>query len=422
MTNEPWAVFKNVRLPGQPPPDPFACLAGIAGVQLHGADASQAPTPRLVGEVIPSCGVGTLVGESKIGKTFLAIALAKSLATGSPFLDRWPISVQQGVSRSERDEIGLTVFVAGEGRQDFEGRLMAGYASLTNAERLRLRNAGFPGLPIVRLEASDLARLSKFADFEERVLEVASRLQNYPVEIRLEMVVIDTLSSVFNFSDDNAASSVQPAMNNLLRLAEKASLFILNISHPAKGGRKSDPRGSSVLFNSSDVVLTASKRSKVKNGGSLGVAKVRDRDTPSTRINYVLQPVAMQNDARGVFAAPANIQEEPPETASRCVDNKSNVILEIIEIAMMSAPKTLIIEDGSTVDFVRKENVRKAFFNHGSVANTKRDTRVKYFNTALRELVNVGEVEERITEERRRKVHYIRMGGQNRRSAGAIEA
>lgn len=415
---DPTLDFASVRLPNDKRFCPYACLDGMQGVELHRFDAERQSRPRLVGEVVPEIGVGTLVGESKIGKTFLAISLATSLATGRPFLGAWPVAVRDGNDRTARGEIGVTLYVAGEGRKDLPDRLQAAYAHLTDEEQAGLRRAGFSGLPIVCLDARNLSKGSCFRLFRDKVSEVIERLKEAGANVRVEMVVLDTASSVFNFADDNAASSLQPAMNSLLELAEAASVFVLLVSHPAKGGKRSEPRGSSVLSNSSDVVLVAARRAKVKFGGSLGVAKVRDRETPSAKLPYVLRPVEMYGGTPGIVAAPGNAEPDQSTTAGVVTESKATVVMELFELTMTVQGRDIEAGSGRRVVAVKKETLQEAYFSHGTVANAKRDTKAKYFNTALRELRSAGRIEVRTLRENGRNVRYLLKGGLNGLSAG----
>lgn len=419
---DPQVIFAAVKIPGAERPNPYASLEGIQGVRLHRFDPDKKPKPRLIGEVIPQVGLGDLNGESRIGKTHLFIAMAVSLATGKPFLGCWKIMEHDGQDRSERGEIGVTLVVLGEGRDDFDDRLQAAYASLDEQSKVRLRKAGFDGLPVVVVDASDLSKKGRFDGFRKQVLEIKKQIESPERGVRIEMIVFDTVSSVFNFSDENSVSSVQPSLNALMALAEQISAFCLLISHPAKNGKKGEPRGTNAFVNSPDVLLAAIKRGKVKLGGQIRVEKVRDGETPSKTLPYLLSPVELPNGQTGVIAAPGNYEPEPTGPNESRTPNDVSILFDLIEVAQICSPVSVQVDGLGLVDAVRKEVVREIFCEQEVWASLKDKTKTTYFDRALRKLKKIGRVEEVVTQEDGRNVRCLRIGGQNELGDGASGA
>jgi len=101
------------------------------------------------------------------------------------------------------------------------------------------------------------------------------------LRLRLRLVVIDSLSSVYNTSDEDNAHGANKIMGQLHALAKAHQCLIVALAHQAKGRRPTDvARGSGAYTAGVSVILTVvatrSATGTVTNR-TLNVAKHRNR-------------------------------------------------------------------------------------------------------------------------------------------------
>lgn len=205
------------------------------------ADAiiARPPPTFLIDRFIPDVSLGFLYSAPGVGKSFVAMDMALSIAHG---FDTWhgdPITAAE-----DKREI---VYIAGEGSFDLRNRLLAwakarGVSSLSKNFRVIETAIDF-------MQASDIDRLL-------RTVRSAS--------LNPAMVFVDTVSRAMPGADEN----LQKDMTLFVRACDHVKMAlkcaVMGIHHAGKSG---DIRGSTVITGAGDYVL----RMERKKGASLAL-------------------------------------------------------------------------------------------------------------------------------------------------------
>ena len=293
--------------------------------QSHG-DALNLDATWLFYELLPQTGVGVLSGPSQGGKTFVAMHLARALATGKGFF---------GV---EPDDRGGTILLTGEGRRSVLARMHA---------------LDEPGrMPVV---SGDTSNLSAAGALEALAVELRAKMDAMLAEFGLpvRLIVIDTLSSSGLLADENDNSEVGVVMKALSRLSEILNVFIIVTHHPPKDGK--GQRGAGAIFNDVDVVIEI-EREKSNSIRDLKVTKARDAQQRTLGV-FTLIPKPLGTDSRGRTVTSCYVSDAPPTEKDLTKSPKHvELLLASIEWAM--------VEDGEDVEgraCVDSEAVRNVF-------------------------------------------------------------
>jgi hypothetical protein len=197
-----------------------ASQLAIAGPQTH----------WLVQDLWSDQAVGILGGEPKCCKSFLALDIAVSVASGAPCLRHFAVR-RQGKVLLFPAEDSLAVV-----RQRLEG--------IANAA-----GASFPGLPVEVITAPSL-RLDTAADRQ--------RLTNTVQDLQPILLILDPLIRLHRV-DENDATQVAGLLSFLRELQRKFHLAILLVHHARKDSNSTRPgqalRGSSELHGWGDSNL-----------------------------------------------------------------------------------------------------------------------------------------------------------------------
>jgi hypothetical protein len=193
-------------------------LVGDLETLSEGADADD-----MVNGVLGTGELAILFGDSYLGKSFLALDWALSVAHGVPWLGR----------QAKR---GKVLYLAMEGIKTLHKRELAWSAH----RHLPAGSANFTAYPrVVNLMHDD--SVSSLAEYIERE--------------SFDVVVIDTLSMSLSGADENSSAEMGSYVASLLRLKEsREGCTVLAIHH----SRKDNPevmRGSGTLFAGVDRVL-----------------------------------------------------------------------------------------------------------------------------------------------------------------------
>lgn len=220
-------------------------------IQWHGDAMEREERQWLVEDLVPERGTGLLSGQWGTGKTFIALDLAASVMTGTPFAGR-------NVARR-----GGVLFIAAEGADEIPVRLK-GLASqkLGLGEGERLPFAWIEDCVSLRSDFKELTKAVK------AVGEAMERRFGLP----LAVIVVDTLNAAAEFKDGNDAAEAQVVMNRLASFSKKSGAFVFAIDH---FGKVSDTgtRGSSAKEGACDVVLALlGERDLAGNVGGLRMA------------------------------------------------------------------------------------------------------------------------------------------------------
>jgi len=261
----PMADFAGVKLPPVETPEPPA----KAGRQWFRHGDAKGRVEWLYYGLLPKIGTGVLLAESQAGKTFLAIHMAHSLATGKPFFGERP------------DDLGATLFL-------FAGSEGSGLAQ-------RLDALGEPErLPISATMVGNLSDRDALVNVLADCREEAARLDlKFGLPVRL--IVIETLAASGLLQDENDNSEASRAMANLATLSREMGALVLTSHHPDKAGKGS--RGASAIPSSADYVMEINRdgASQIRE-----LALIKARDAEQRKLGtFTLLDVNLGKDDRG---------------------------------------------------------------------------------------------------------------------------
>lgn len=211
------------------------------------------PIDWLVDGYLEADALGMLYGPSGGGKSFVAVSLACSIATGTPWFG---CKVKQGA----------VFYIAGEGHQGLARRFAAWSKST--------------GVPITKdtpLFKSNRAVLMLDADAAEKLKAEVKRLVRETGYVP-SFIVIDTLARNFGDGDENKQQDANKFIEAMDELRREFGCHVETVHH---SGHDSDrARGSSVLKAAMDQELWV----KGSNGRlELQVTKMKDAEMPANR-------------------------------------------------------------------------------------------------------------------------------------------
>lgn len=205
------------------------------------------------------------------GKTFVALDIAASVATGS----RW----------CGHETTQTTVcYVIGEGKRGFERR----------ARGWEIKNR-------IRFDDYNMMITNGGYDFfsplntGEFIQHCEARLSERNITTGPGLVVIDTVSRCFSGGDENSTRDMTAFIRNLDSIRERWKCAVLLVHHCGHGSRDR-ARGSSALLGAVDCEFKTEKRDGVIQ---FSATKTRDGNDPDP-ICFELRPVELGiNDQRG---------------------------------------------------------------------------------------------------------------------------
>lgn len=200
-------------------------------IQIEHWDSIQdEPVKWLVQGVVPLGGFTALYGPPGSFKSFIALDIAHSIATGTPWLGQ-PI-----------DETGAVLYIAGEGFGGIGARIKA----------LKIHHHTADGAPIYVVR-HQLNLRSSIEDFNALVLSVEQLVQTSGIEFK--QIIIDTLARAFGGGNENSSEDMGAfisACGRIQEIVQGAGLMILH--HSGKDATKG-LRGHSSLLGAVDTEL-----------------------------------------------------------------------------------------------------------------------------------------------------------------------
>jgi RecA-family ATPase len=197
---------------------------------LSVADLSQLPEPEwLVDSMIPAAAMTTLFGPPGAAKSFLALDVACSIATGHSF-------------HGSSTKPGKVLYCLGEGIRSLRYRIESWCLAHPTAD--------------VSLLEENLVVIAKTPHLLEPY--DASALLNTVSDMgEVSLLIIDTLARALVGGDENSAQDVGLAINVCDRVRDTTGAATLLVHHTSAEGSKT--RGSTALPGASDAMIKMTK-------------------------------------------------------------------------------------------------------------------------------------------------------------------
>jgi AAA domain len=324
--------------------------------------------PWRVKGVLPSRGVAFVVGQSKAGKSFLAIDAMLRLAAGAKVFGR------------KANRCGV-VYVAAEDAHGCRSRVTA----------WRLKNHRSSPTPFVLLgQGLNLLDEADTADLKATLTDLAADFsaQDAP----LGVVVFDTLSRCIPGVDENSSMDMSRAFGVLDDIATHIGALVLVVAHFGKAGGDKGIRGWSGFDANSDATIAVERDSDDPNLRLVTFAKVKN-GVDGGRLAFRLETVGLGTvDEDGdeitscvpVYEVATEAQSKPRR--ARALNPPEQIVLSAVRyVTDNGTTQPLPDIDGAKPwqKAVRRGDVKTRAIASGLAGDSKPDTVLKRFNRAI---------------------------------------
>lgn len=342
------------------------------------ADLHPKPSPWLVKGVLPTRGVAFIVGQSKAGKSFLAIDLMSSLAAGF-----------QTVLGRRASPCGV-VYIAAEDADGCRGRVAAWRKNYGVEDRIPFELVA---------QGPDLLNKGQAADLQASLVEASGRFRQQGT--RLGVVVLDTLSKTIPGVDENSSTDMSSAFAVIEELARSIDALVLVIAHFGKSGGDKGIRGWSGLDANSDATITLEREPDDPSLRTLTIAKVKN-GVDGGRLAFRLKTVGLGilDEDGDELSSCVPVYEEARERAKRrpspMPDPQRSVLAAIEFVTAHGRTHPLTIDrDGVNrrINAVSRDDVRARADANGLANENEKPTTVRQrFGRALEGLAACGRI------------------------------
>lgn len=233
-------------------------------------EVEQLPDPKwLVEQILPASSLAVLYGAPGVGKTFLALDIALSIASAKAWAGHGTIP-------------GAVVYVMAEGVTGLPKRLKAWCVARDVSEVARVYSV------------PDAPQLEQVMDVEYLVKDLRAKIPE-----PISLVIIDTLARCFVGGDENSAKDVGKLIAGADRLRKALDCAVLLVHHTTKKG--DSERGSSALRGAPETMISVESVS-----GVMTVTCEKQKDAAEFKpIRLRLQPIAGSCAVEPVDGGPA---------------------------------------------------------------------------------------------------------------------
>jgi hypothetical protein len=340
------------------------------GISCDGS-APASPPEMLIDGIAPKHGLEFLAGASRSGKTFIAVDQGVALATGG-----------ECFGRAAGERVGV-LFVPAEGLSGLPARIAAAK-----------KHRGIEGdIPIAWTDTVPNidTGLKEFC----AKLDGVNRYMKAKHGVRLGMIVFDTLSAVFNISDENDNAEAARACKALRLIADHIGGLVCVIHHYGKNV-DAGLRGASAWLANADMALVIN--CEIDQSGKVSdrrLAVIKNRDGIMGEISGFDLVSIQLVDADGVIfenkaVAPTDIMVTPANKWKGIMDLK-HAIHEALDAHGFQHQ---VAGNGPMVKAVDLEHVRaifkKVYLPVSDTPEGKAEATKKAFTRGLQKAKNLG--------------------------------
>ena len=214
------------------------------------------PVEWLIQDVLPRRGFSALFGPPGSFKSFVALDIAHSIATGTPWMGK------------EVSTPGAVLYICGEGHGGIGARIRA----------CRLHHKTEPGAKVYVIRHQLNLRSSK-EDIQQLQLAISNLVQRE--QVRFELVQVDTLARAFGGGNENDSSDMGAFIASLSKIQRLLDCALQIVHHVGKDITKG-LRGHSSLLGALDTELElqrldgALQDNHIAGSGNITITKQKD--------------------------------------------------------------------------------------------------------------------------------------------------
>jgi hypothetical protein len=214
------------------------------------------PVEWLIQDVLPRRGFSALFGPPGSFKSFVALDIAHSIATGTAWMGK------------DVTTPGAVLYICGEGHGGIGARIRA----------LRLHHKTEPGAPVYVIRHQLNLRSSK-EDIQQLQLAISNLVQRE--QVRFELVQVDTLARAFGGGNENDSSDMGAFIASLSKIQRLLDCALQIVHHVGKDITKG-LRGHSSLLGALDTELELQRLdgtlqdNHIAGSGNITITKQKD--------------------------------------------------------------------------------------------------------------------------------------------------
>lgn len=312
-------------------------------IPAHEFAAGIAPS-WLVKGLIPKAELVVMFGASGSGKSFMALDIAASIATGT----MW---------RSLRVKKGRVIYIAAEGAGGFRNRLKAYEMA--------------KGVPLTELDIMVIAAAPNFLEKQD-ALDLAACM----VPFEPTLVIVDTWAQTTPGGNENSGEDMGKALKNCKAMHHATGATVLLIHHSGKNA-SAGARGWSGLRAAADAELEV-----LRNGEDRVLSSTKQKDgEDGAEYGFKLDVIPLGLDEDGDVVSSCVVSE------ADIVNVKAKNTLGKVEQALLEAAGSLVGLDGVLPD---ENSVRDSAVELLPLEDEKRDRRKYLTGRAMTKLVEKG--------------------------------
>jgi hypothetical protein len=260
-----------------------------------------------------------LFAPSGLTKTFVALELARCIATGRAFLGR---SVHAGA----------VVWVAAEGARSALNRLAA----------IRQEKGAEASLALLPIPVDLMNR-----EDDVNVFIASTKRLEAESGVKHEAIFLDTYSQSIVGADENAAKDSSTAIDSMNRIRRELDATVIAIAHTGKDETRGI-RGSNALYNACDTVLQVSALTHA--GYEILVKKQRDIEVDGDGLAYGLRIVDLGHDEESEPVTSCVVEQIEPtrsrRSSSKRLKDRDSVLLDLVKDMVSNGECSPVSKEG----------------------------------------------------------------------------
>ena len=316
----------------------------------------------LVKNLFLRVGVHLLWGQSASGKSFVALELARCIATGEPFFGH-RIKAPGGV-----------LFALGEGAGSMPNRLDALRIGKLHDHPPVSAITGEPldidRLPVAWLPVDGLSEEARFRQFADKVRLMAREMPaRHGCPLRL--IIVDTVVASFGFDEDPDSAKVTDALKSkLASVAEELGVCVIAVHHAGKS-KEAGEYGSYAWRASVETSIEIdAKRDEVGHIRERRLVVRKNRHGTNEGWNQVfeLQSITLGVDDDGepiesAIVVPTGHRHLSGSRMTQSAPRRAGPsrILEAMETALAHSAQVIEHNDGTTIAAVSHDDLKREY-------------------------------------------------------------